>query len=311
MVTLYDIEAAGKRIAGRVRRTPAVRAHPLKQPITAADLSLKLENLQISGSFKARGAINALLSLSDAEVRRGLVTASGGNHGLALAYAGWLFGVPTTVFLPGNTSPAKAEKLREWNARVAIEGAVWDDANASALDFAAATGATYIHPFDNPAVIAGQGTVGLEIVHDLPRVDVVVIAIGGGGLISGSGLAVKSLRPSTRVIGVEPTGAPTLYESVRAGELVTLAQITTAATTLAPRRSSPINLDIIRECVDEIVLVTDDDMRAAARWLWRELGIGTELSSAAAVAALMCGAYRPDAGQEVCAVVCGAGTDWA
>jgi threonine dehydratase len=309
MISLQDIESAQARIAGQVRRTPVIRAAPLKQPITEAALWLKLENLQISGSFKARGAMNKLLSLSDDELKRGLVTASGGNHGLAVAYAGWLMKVPATVFLPHNTPPSKADQVRSWDARVIIEGAVWDDANRAALSFAGQTGATYIHPFEDPAVIAGQGTVGLEILADLPDVDAVLVAIGGGGLIVGVALAAKSLKPGIKVIGVEPAGAPTLYESLRAGQVITLTEIRTAANTLAPRRTSQINFDIIRDNVEKIVLVTDDEMRETARWLWRELGIGAELSSAAAVAALMSGRYRPEPAQVVCAVVCSAGTD--
>lgn len=309
MITLQDVEQAAHRIAGRVRRTPVFHARPVKQPITGAALHLKLENLQVSGSFKARGAINKLLNLREDEIAKGLVTASGGNHGLAVAYAGWLVHVPTTVYLPGNTPPLKAEKIRDWKAHVIIEGEVWDDANAAALDYAAQAGATYVHPFDDPLVIAGQGTVGLEIMADLPDVDVILVAIGGGGLISGVSLAAKALKPSVRVIGVEPVGAPTLYESIRAKQLVTLRDIRTAANTLAPRRSSPINLDIISASVDEIVLVADDEMREAARWLWREMGIGAELSSAAAVAALLSGKLLVDSSHTVCAVVCSAGMD--
>ncbi len=173
----------------------------------------------------------------------------------------------------------------------------------------ATTGATYIHPFNDPQVIAGQGTIALEALHDLPQADAMVIAIGGGGLISGAAIAAKALKPAIKVIGVEPTGAPTLYESVKAGRLITLDQITTMANTLAPRSSSQINLDIISNFVDEIVLVTDDEMRSTAQWLWRELGIGAELSSAAAVAALQHGKVALPANSNVCAVVCSAGTD--
>jgi threonine dehydratase len=309
MIALSDIEHAAQHIQHKVRRTPVLRAEPVKQPITDADLFFKLENLQVSGSFKARGAINKLAHLNEAEIARGLVTASGGNHGLAVAYAGWRMRVPATVYLPANAPMVKETNLNAWGASVVRHGAVWDEANEAALAFAAQTGATYIHPFDDPVVIAGQGTVGLEIMRDLPDVDAILVAIGGGGLISGVAVAAKATNPSVKVIGVEPFGAPTLRESVRAGELVTLREITTAANTLAPRRSSQLNLDIISTRVDDIVLISDDDMRAAARWLWSELGIGVELSSAATAAALMSGAFKANAGQRVCAVVCSAGTD--
>lgn len=309
MITLTDVQSAAQQIAARVRRTPTIRAAPVKQPITQAALHLKLENLQISGSFKARGAINKLQSLSVDEIARGFVTASGGNHGLAVAYAGWMVKAPVTVYLPRNAPAIKETNLKSWQATVVRKGEVWDEANDAALELAARTGATYIHPFDDPVVIAGQGTVGLEIMAELPTADVILVAIGGGGLISGISLVAKTIKPSVKVIGVEPVGAPTLYESVRANALVTLSEIRTTANTLAPRRSSPLNLDIISKNVDDIVLVTDHDMRAAARWLWREFGIGAELSSAATIAALLSGAFDAHAGEIACAVICSAGTD--
>src|SRR5205807_7796176 len=167
----------------------------------------------------------------------------------------------------------------------------------------------YFHPFADPAVIAGQGTIGLEILEEVPDIDLLLVAIGGGGLISGVSIAARSLKPNIKVIGVEPVGAPTLYESLRAGQLVELPQITTVAGTLAPRRSAAINLEIIGQNVDEIVLVTDEEMREAARWLWSELGVAAELSGAAAVAALLAEKIHFAPEQKVCALICGAGSD--
>ena len=308
-VTLADIEAAARRIDGRVRRTPMIPVVAVKSTAGAQDLWLKLENLQATGSFKARGATNALLSLSDAEIRRGIITASGGNHGLAVAYAGWQAGTRAVIYLPRSAPAAKADKLKAWGAEVIVEGAGWDESNQAALAMAEAEGLTYIHPFANPTVIAGQGTVGLEIMAQRPETDVLLVAIGGGGLISGIATAVKAIKPDTRIIGIEPVGAPTLKESVAAGTLVTLPRIETEAGTLAPRRSAEINLDIIARHVDEIVLVTDDEMRAAARWLWFELGIAVELSAAAAIAAVMTGRAAIPAEARVTALICGAGTD--
>jgi len=307
-VELNDIRAAQTRIAGYVRHTPMVEASPVKEPIAGAQrLFLKLENMQISGSFKARGAVNKLFSLPPEQVKRGIITASGGNHGLGVAYAGWLAKSPATIYLSHNAPRIKAQKLEGWGAKVVYEGAVWDDANRAAVALAERESLTYIHPFADPVVIAGQGTLGLEILADLPEVDVLLVAIGGGGLISGVSLAVKALNPAIKIIGVEPTGAPTLYESVRAHRLVELRELTTAANTLAPRLSAQINLDIIQRNVDDIVLVSDDDMRDAAVWLWKEMGIAAELSGAAALAALLSGKIPP--ADRVCALVCGAGTD--
>jgi len=308
-VPLDQIRAAAERIAGRVRRTPLLAAGPLKQPLGDGELLLKLECLQVTGSFKARGATNKLLSLSDDQVRRGVITASGGNHGLAVAYAAWQAGTRAVIYLPESTPPSKVAKFGTWGAEVRVEGAVWDDANSVALATADRDGLTYLHPFADSAVIAGQGTVGLEIIDDAPDTDILLVAIGGGGLISGIGSAVKALKPETRLVGVEPIGAPTLKNSLAAGELVTLPEIRTEAGTLAPRRSEAVNLEIIGRTVDEIVLVSDDDMRRAARWLWFELGIAAELSGAAALAALMTGQVQAESGQRVVALICGAGTD--
>lgn len=270
---------------------------------------LKLECLQVTGSFKARGANNALLSLDDAAVARGIITASGGNHGLAVAYAAHASGTTSVIYIPENSPPSKAEKIRQWGAEVIIEGAVWDDANAAALVRAERDGLTYIHPFSDPAVIAGQGTVGREMMKQSSDIDTVIVAIGGGGLISGVATAVKAINPDIQVVGVEPVGAPTLKHSVEAGELVTLPNIETAANTLAPRRSADLNLGIIQNNVDEFVLVTDDEMRDAAQWLWFEMGIGAELSGAASIAAIKSGKVALADDAVVAVIVCGAGTD--
>jgi len=310
VIALQDIQAAQARITNYIRHTPLVEAKPVKQSICQAHLLyLKLECLQISGSFKARGAVNKLLSLPSEQLQHGLVTASGGNHGLGVAYAGWLAKVPVTIYLPHSTPLVKAQKLESWGARVIFEGAVWDEANQAALQTAEQEGLNYVHPFADPAVIAGQGTIGLEMLEEAPDIDLLLVAIGGGGLVSGVSRAARSVKPGIKVIGVEPVGAPTLYESVRAGKIVELSQITTTAGTLAPRRSAVINLEIIQQNVDDIVLVTDEEMREAARWLWFEMGVAAELSGAAAVAALLSGKVSPEPSEKVCALVCGAGKD--
>jgi threonine dehydratase len=307
---IAEIRAAADRIRGFVRRTPLLSAAPVREHAgLAAGLLLKLECLQTSGSFKARGAINAVFGLSADRLRHGIVTASGGNHGLAVAYAGWAGGAPATIFLPRSVAAEKVKQLDYWGARVVIAGEAWDDSNRAALRYAEAEGCAYLHPFADPVVIAGQGTIALEILADAPDLDTLLVAIGGGGLISGIAIAAKSLNPDIRIIGVEPVGAPTLHRSLAAGRLVELASLETAAVTLAPRCSAAVNLAVIEQTVERIVLVEDREMREAARWLWREAGIAAELSGAAAVAALLAGHYRPAPDERVCAVVCGAGTD--
>src|SRR5574337_160396 len=310
MITVDDVKTPAARIAPYVRKTLLVSARCTRDdPFPDGDLLLKLECLQATGSFKARGATNKLLSLSEEAIRRGIVTASGGNHGLAVAYVGWLGKTTATVFLPENVSPEKARKLETWGAKVVIQGRHWHEANRSALDLAVREGLTYFHPFADPVVIAGQGTVALEILEQAAEVEEILVAIGGGGLISGIALAIKALRPTVRVIGIEPTGSPTLYESVRAGRVVELPEITTCVPTMACAKTEPINLEIVRRHVDEIVLVTDEDMREAARWLWFEMGLAADLSGAASIAALRSGKLRPAKGRAVCALVCGAGPD--
>ena len=308
-LTLDDIQAAQRRLKGRVRRTPLLPATQMREPLTRGELHLTLESLQVSGSFKARGATNALLSHSEEELRRGICCASGGNHGLAVAFAGWTAGTRAVVFLPESTPEKKAAEIASWGAEVRVEGQVFDDANTAAQAFCEAEGLTYLHPFADPRIMAGQGTVGWAILEDMASLDLLLVAIGGGGLISGVARAVKALRPEVRIVGVEPEGAPTLKRSLEAGELITLEAIETLAGTLAPRRSAEPNFEIIRETVEDIVLVSDEQMREAARWLWREFGVGAELSGAAALAALRTGAVSLEERQTGCALVCGRGSD--
>jgi threonine dehydratase len=324
-IDLEAMRAAQARVTSHLVPTPLVRLRargvppgkgdvargiadiPVSDERLRDDVLLKLESLQVSGSFKARGALNKVLSLAPDVARRGLVTASGGNHGLALAYAGRVLDVPTTVYLPSRTSSAKAARIEGWGAMVVRAGEVWDEAHAAALAHAERDGLTYVHPFADPAVVCGAATIALEILEQAPEVDLFVVAIGGGGLASGVAAAAKLLRPSIRILGVEPEGAPTLTESLRANEVIELAEIRTAAGTLAPRRSDLLNISILRATIDAIVLVSDDDMRMAARFLLTETGIGAELSGAAALAAILTG--KIPSARHPCALVCGAGSD--
>lgn len=310
IVELADIQAAAGRIGPYVRRTPTMLATQLKSALPGDyELVLKLELLQVTGSFKARGATNRLMALDRAALVHGIVTASGGNHGIATARAGHMAGVPTTIFLPTNAAPAKIEKLRAWGAEVQIVGSAWHESNEAALAYRRDTGAAYFHPFADPDVVAGQGTLGLELLEQLPDVDTVLVAIGGGGLISGVGTAIKALRPDVKVIGIEAEGSPVLLRSLEAGRNVALDRVTTAVATMSCARTDDHIFDVVRTHVDEIVLVSDEEMMSAARWLWFELGLAADLSGAAAIAALREDRIRPGPGEQVCAIVCGAGPD--
>ncbi|WP_442579638.1 threonine ammonia-lyase [Mesorhizobium sp. ASY16-5R] len=310
MITLDDIRAAATRIAGNIRSTPMIAATNFKTPLAGGvDLMLKLELLQVTGSFKARGATNKLLSLDRTALRCGIVAASGGNHGIATARAGFMAGVPTTIFLPSNASPAKIEKLEAWGAATRIVGSAWHESNEAAQAFVRETGATYFHPFADPAVVAGQGTVGLEILAQMPDVTTILVAMGGGGLISGVSTAIKALAPHVRIVGIEATGSPVLLRSLEAGRNIALDKVTTSVATMACAKTDDAIFDIVRRHVDEIVLVDDAEMLRAAKSLWFEMGLAADLSGAASLAALAEGRVRVKPGERICAIVCGAGPD--
>jgi threonine dehydratase len=309
IVGIGDIEAAAARIAGRIRRTPVIALDQLlAAPALEAPVTLKLECLQVTGSFKARGAMNRLLG-AEADVSAGIVTASGGNHGLACARTARVAGVPGTIFVPESVSPAKVVKMRGWGATVEIVGAQWDESNAAALAFAEKTGAIYFHPFADPLVVAGQGTLGLEILDDLPEMDAILIAVGGGGLIAGLATAIRARRPGVRILGVEPTGSPTLKACLDAGRLVALPEVTSRVPTMSCRMTVEPIFETVRDTVDDILLVSDEEMAEASRWLWFEMGVAADLSGAASLAALR---RHPDAlsgVRSICALVCGAGAE--
>jgi len=310
LIDIDDVRAAAARIEGNIRRTPMIAAANLKTPLNGnARLMLKLELLQVTGSFKARGATNKLLSLDRAAMQGGIVAASGGNHGIATARAGFMAGVPTTIFLPSNASLAKIEKLEAWGAATRIVGSAWHESNEAAQAFVKDTGAVYFHPFADPAVVAGQGTVGLEILEQMPDVTTVLVAMGGGGLISGVSTAIRALAPHVRIVGIEAAGSPVLLRGLEAGHNVALDKVTTSVATMACARTDDRIFDIVRDNVDEIVLVDDAEMLRAAKVLWFEMGLAADLSGAAAIAALAEGRVRVNSGERICAIVCGAGPE--
>ena len=301
---ISTIEAARKRSAPYVRHTPLLPP-PSTQDDLPPQLILKLENLQVSGSFKARGVFNTLLQLSDEQRKRGVVAASGGNHGVALAYGAQRLGIPATIYLPATASADRVARIARWGAQVVQHGTAWDDAHARAVEDAAAAGKVYVHPFDAERTLAGQGTLGLELLDDVPEMDCVLIAIGGGGLIAGMAAAIKQRQPNVRIIGVEPTGAASMLRSVQVGRLEPLPEVRTIADTLAPRAVSERTLTLTQRYVDEIVLVDDRAMVAAMRWLWTECNQLVEPAGAAVIAALQSGAVSVDDARHPVALICG------
>jgi threonine dehydratase len=269
-----------------------------------------LEFLQHTGSFKARGAFNRILAADAAgelDPAVGTVTASGGNAGLAHAYAGAQLGVPVTVFVPSITSPVKLARLQDLGANVIQAGHEYAGAYEAARIHAEGTGAIFCHAYDQPAIAAGAGTVGSEILEDLDgEVDTVLVAVGGAGLLAGVAAAVEG---TARVVGVEPTTAPTFHEALRAGQPVDVAVSGVAADSLGARRLGEIGFDVAVRTGARSVLVSDDDLVHARRLLWEHRRIAVEHGAAAALAALTSGSYVPEPGERVVVVLCGANTD--
>ena len=300
-----DIEAAHARIAPHVRRTPLMETlGPAGAPI-----SLKLEFLQHTGSFKPRGAFNNLLTRHIPAA--GVAAASGGNHGAAVAYAASRLGIPARVFVPEIAAAVKIEKIRAYGADIHIEGKTYFDALALCKAYVAESGALGLHAYDAEQTIAGQGTVGLEWERDLEtsgeaKLDTVLVAVGGGGLVSG---IAAWFEGRTKVVGVEPEGSRALHAALAAGEPVDVAVQSVAADSLGARRVGALNFEICRRFVDHVALVSDDAIRAAQMALWREFNIVAEPGGAAAYAALASGAYAPGRNERVGVLLCGANAD--
>ena len=309
-ISLADIRAAARVIADHVIESPMLHS-PRLSDLTGARLHLKLENMQATGAFKERGAVNRLAALGETERAGGVVAMSAGNHAQAVAYHARRVAIPATIVMPEATPLVKVENTRAHGARVVLHGESLTEAEEYARALVTQEGATLIHPFDDPLVMAGQGTIGLEMLAAVPDLDTLVVPIGGGGLISGIAVAAKALAPQIRIIGVEPVGSPTLKASLEAGRVVELDSVTSRVATMSCARTDPGVFDLIRALVDEVVLITDRDMEEAAAWLWFEMGIAADLSGAASIAALRAGKVVPPRGAVVGGLVCGAGLDAA
>ncbi|HEY4239964.1 MAG TPA: threonine/serine dehydratase [Kofleriaceae bacterium] len=286
-----------------VRHTPVVRADLSDFGGPARPIDLKLECLQHAGSFKTRGAFANLLTR--AVPAAGVVAASGGNHGAAVAYAAQRLGIPATIFVPTVTSPAKAARIEGYGARLVIGGDRYADALAASEAFVATSGALPVHAFEQVETLLGQGTLGKELEADLPGVESILVAVGGGGLVGGM---AAWLRGRVKLVAVEPEGSPTLARAMAAGEPVDAPTEGLAADSLAPRRVGALMFPLAQAYVQPPVLVTDDEIRAAQRALWDGLRIVAEPGGAAAFAALLAGRYVPPPDERVCVLVCGANT---
>jgi threonine dehydratase len=302
-VTPQAIAACEKIIRPYIRRTPVIAIDRAEFGLSAGALTLKLESLQHSGAFKVRGAFTNLLTRK--VPKAGVVAASGGNHGAAVAYAAMKLGEPAKIFVPSVSSPAKIARIREYGADLTIEGDRYADALAASEAWVLKTGALPVHAFDQNETIMGQGTIGLELEQQAPDIDTVLVAVGGGGLVAG---VAAWYAGRIKVIGVEPFASPTLTRALEAGHPVDAEAGGLAADSLAPRRVGELVFPIAQKYAPRTVLVTDDAIAEAQKTLWRGLRIVAEPGGAAAFSAILSGAYRPEAGERVAVVISGGNT---
>jgi threonine dehydratase len=302
-VTRSDIERIHPVIAAHIRRTPVVTISGADFGLPPIPLTLKLEQLQHAGSFKTRGAFANLLTRQPPKV--GVVAASGGNHGAAVAYAAMKLSLPARIFVPTVSSPAKIDRIRLYGAELTIVGERYAEAFAASVEWSKTSGAMPVHAFDQVETLAGQGTLALELSQQAPNLDTVLVAVGGGGLIGGIAAWYES---KTRVLAVEPEGAPTLAEALKAGRPVDAPTGSVAADSLAPRQVGELMFPIAREHVERVVLVTDHAIRMAQKMLWESLRLVVEPGGCTAFAAILSGAYLPAAEERVGVVVSGANT---
>jgi threonine dehydratase len=303
LLSLDDVYRARERIDGRLHRTPMLSSRTLSEQ-TGLDVRFKAELLQRTGSFKPRGVLNKLATLSDEEKARGVISISAGNHAQALAYASGVEGIDALVVMWETASPMKIRAARGYGAAIDTEAPDIPSAFERLDELVETTGRTLVHPYDDPLVMAGQGTVGLEMLEDMPDADVVVVQVGGGGLVSGIATAVKGMRPDARVVAVEPERSPALHESLKAGEPVTVEAKSIADGLNGPYAGS----NCVRVCTElavESVLVTEVALEEAFRFMYGRMKLACEVAGGATAAALMSGAVDVDKGQKVAAVVSG------
>lgn len=302
-LTAAAVADVAQTIRPYIRHTPVVAADLADFGLPAHPLRLKLELLQHSGSFKARGAFANLLTR--AVPAAGVVAASGGNHGAAVAYAARKLGMPANIFVPTISSPAKLERIRGYGATVHVVGERYAEALAGSEAFAATSGALPVHAFEQIETLLGQGTLGREIEEDCRDIDTLLVAVGGGGLIGG---IAAWFAGRVRIVAVEPEGSPTLFDAFEAGRPVDSRAEGIAADSLAPKRVGDLMFPLAQAYVQKPVLVSDDDIRAAQRTLWDGLRVVAEPGGAAAFAALLSGKYRPAADERIAVLVCGGNT---
>jgi threonine dehydratase len=303
-LTKADFDVARKNAAPYVHRTPVLRSSTLSE-MTGAEVFLKAEMFQKAGSYKVRGPLNVLAHMSREDRERGLICSSAGNHAQGVARAAREYGVKATVVMAHGAPEAKVQATRSYGAEVIQHGKVWDDAYQYSLELQKERNLTYIHPFDDPLLVAGQGGVGYETIEDVPDLDLIIVPIGGGGLISGIAQIVKLIKPDIRVIGVEMAGAPAMKRSIEAGRRITLDEIPIIIDGLTVKTVGEYNFEICKAFVDDIVAVDERKIFDAIPWIMERCKLVAEGAAASTVAALLTESVRPAPGSNVACVLSG------
>lgn len=304
--TYDEVIKANEMRGDEIKKTPLIHS-PIFSELTKSEVYLKAEFRQKTGSFKIRGAYYKIKSLSENEKKQGVVAASAGNHAQGVAFASSLEGIPCTIVMPKNASPAKVSATKGYGAKVILEGINYDESSAKAKQIAAETGATMIHAFDDPQIIAAQGVVGLEILDDLPDVEEIYLPIGGGGLAAGTLIAIKEKNPNIKIIGVQSSSFPSMYESLKKGSLTASGGKRTIADGVSVKIPGQLTFSIIKELIDDIVLVDDNEITKAMFLLMERMKFVVEPAGAVSLAYLI--SKKPSPGKKVVAVLAGGNVD--
>ena len=308
-VTLQDIKDAKETIKDIVKKTDILESAKLSA-MTGANVFYKCENLQKTGSFKLRGACNKIANLTDEEKANGVIASSAGNHAQGVALGAKMTGIKATIVMPATAPLAKVTATKGYGAEVVLNGLVYDDAYAKAVELQKETGATFLHPFDDKYVIAGQGTIGLEILEQLDgNVDTIVCPIGGGGIIAGIAVAAKGINPNIKIVGVQTANIPSMQESMKNGEVTTAFKATTIADGIAVKTPGNVTFEIIKELVDEVIVVEEDEIAQGMLFLMENQKVVAEGSGAVSTAALLSGKYVPQKDENVVCVISGGNVD--
>ena len=308
-VALQDIKDAKETIKDIVKKTDILESAKLSA-MTGANVFYKCENLQKTGSFKVRGACNKIANLTDEEKANGVIASSAGNHAQGVALGAQMTGIKATIVMPATAPLAKVTATKGYGAEVVLNGLVYDDAYAKAVELQKETGATFLHPFNDKYVISGQGTIGLEILEQLDgKVDTILCPIGGGGIIAGIAVAAKGINPNIKIVGVQTANIPSMHESMKNGEVTTAFKSTTIADGIAVKTPGDVTFEIINELVDEVIVVEEDEIAQGMLFLMENQKVVAEGAGAVSTAALLSGKYVPQKGENVVCVISGGNVD--